>query len=176
MVHQITRRQALEHLLEVATLLGEGMEADAAGRGLSIARVEVLWVLHHRGPLRQCDLADVLRSSPRNITGLVDGLEATGFAARQAHPSDRRAILVSLTDTGSALAEALVADQEDFARFLFEGMSNAHLDELSGLMGDVVGRLRSSGYAEVRADALRRWSTRRAAIVEHRPTEKAAAR
>ena len=176
MVHKVTRRQALEHLLEVATLLGEGMEADAAGRGLSVARVEVLWVLQHRGPLRQCDLADFLRVSPRNITGLVDGLEASGFAARHPHPSDRRAFLVSLTDTGRALTEALVADQDDFASFLFEGMRDAQLDELSGLMGEVVGRLRSPDYAEVRAGALQRWATRQAAIDEHRPTEKAAAR
>ncbi len=176
MVHKVTRRQALERLLEVATLLGEGMEADAAGRGLSVARVEVLWVLQHRGPLRQCDLADFLRVSPRNITGLVDGLEASGFAARHPHPSDRRAFLVSLTDTGRALTEALVADQDDFASFLFEGMRDAQLDELSGLMGEVVGRLRSPDYAEVRAGALQRWSTRQAAIDEHRPTEKAAAR
>lgn len=176
MVHQSARRRALEHLLEVATLLGEGMEADAAGRGLTIARAEVIWVLHHQGPLRQCDLANALRVSPRNITGLVDGLEATGFVVRRHHPSDRRAILVELTDMGSALAESLVADQDEFARFIFDESTDTTLGDLSAALAKVVSRLRSAAYQEVRSAALQRWSTRRITIDEHRPTGKAAAR
>lgn len=177
MVHQTERRrQALEQLLELATLLGEGMEADAAGRGLTIARTEMIWVLHHRGPLRQRDLADALRVSPRNITGLVDGLEATGFAIRERHPNDRRASLVGLTELGNALAEALVADQDDFSRFLFDTTSGTQLAQLLSAVGALLHRLRSPAYAEVRQAALERWSARRATIHDHHPAQHPPAR
>jgi DNA-binding MarR family transcriptional regulator len=178
MVHQSKRRAALEQLLELTTLLGEGMEADATGRGLTIARTEVIWVLHLRGPMRQRDLADALRVSPRNVTGLVDGLEATGFAVRERHPHDRRASLVELTELGSAVAEALVADQEDFVRFLFRGISDVQLDQLRSVLGAVLDRLRSPAYGDVRQAALERWSARRAVIddrgsAQHAPTRSA---
>lgn len=47
--------------------------------------------------------------------------QVLGGEHRRHHPSDRRAILVELTDTGRGLAKALIADQYEFARFRFAG-------------------------------------------------------
>lgn len=174
MVHQPERRrQALEQLLELTTRLSDGMEVDAAGRGLTLARAEVIWTLHHRGRLRQRDLAEALGVSPRNVTGLVDALEETGFATRAPHPTDRRAILVELTELGTALGDTLAADHEDFARFLFAGLSDGQLTQLLATVGGVLVHLRSPAYADVRAVALQRWSARRAAIPEPHPAPQA---
>jgi DNA-binding MarR family transcriptional regulator len=126
--------------------------------------------------MRQRDLADALRVSPRNVTGLVDGLEATGFAVRERHPNDRRASLVKLTEMGTAVAEALVADQDDFSRFLFGGISDMQLAQLLCIVGGVLDRLRSPAYAEVRRAALERWAVRRDAIHDHSPAEHAPTR
>jgi DNA-binding MarR family transcriptional regulator len=152
------RREALERLLEMTTLLGEGMENDAAGRGLTVARAEVVWLVHHRGPMRQRDLADVLQVSPRNVTGLLDALEATGFVARTPHPGDRRAALIQLTDKGRSAASALSADQAEFARYLFGDMSQAELDRFLTIAGQLLGRLRDRSYADIREAALKRWA------------------
>ncbi len=56
-------------------------------------------------------------SVPRNVTVLLDALEATGFAARHPHPSDRRATLIQLTEKGAAAVGALATDQVEFARY-----------------------------------------------------------
>jgi hypothetical protein len=40
--------------------------------------------------------------SPRNVTGLVDGLAESGFVTREPHPTDRRATLVALTERARA--------------------------------------------------------------------------
>ena len=151
------RRQALERLLEMTTLLGEGMETDTAGRGLTVARAEVVWLVHHRGPMRQRDLADALRVSPRNVTGLLDVLESTGFVALTP-TSDRRATLIQLTEKGAAAAGALATDQAEFARYLFGDLSQAELDRFLATAGKLLGRLRDRSYADLRQAALKRWA------------------
>jgi len=155
------RREALERLLEMTTLLGEGMETDAAGRGLTVARAEVVWLVHHRGPMRQRDLANALRVSPRNVTGLLDALEATGFVSRAPHPTDRRATLVQLTEKGAAAAGALATDQAEFARYLFGELSQTELDQFLATAGKLLGRLRDRSYADLRQAALKRWAAQR---------------
>jgi DNA-binding MarR family transcriptional regulator len=101
-----------------------------------------LWELHQRGPSTQRELADALRVSPRNITGLVDALAATGFVSRQPHPRDRRATLVHFTEHGAEVARRLESDQQEFARVLFEGMSASHFTGLVHGLDAVLDRLR----------------------------------
>ena len=43
----------------------------------------------------------------RTITGLVDALEKTGHVRRSPHPTDRRAVLVELTDTATATMDRM---------------------------------------------------------------------
>lgn len=153
-------RDALERLLEIATLLNEGMQGDAAGRGLTVARAEVIWLLHHHGPMRQRDLADTLRVSPRNVTGLLDALEKTGFVARTAHPDDRRATLIRLTNKGEAVTGALAADQAEFSSYLFGTLSQVELDRMARTLDKLLDRLRARSYDDLRKSALDRWRAR----------------
>jgi DNA-binding MarR family transcriptional regulator len=85
-------------------VVGDLMERRLGELGLTPARAEVLWLLNRGGPLTQRQLSQTLRCTPRNVTGLVDPLEAAGFATRNPHPTDRRATLVTLTDHGRAVA------------------------------------------------------------------------
>jgi DNA-binding MarR family transcriptional regulator len=134
---------ALDQVLELVVLLNEDMTRSLARIGLTGARAHVLWELHHRGPTTQRVLADALQVSPRNITGLVDGLVETGFVTREPHPGDRRATLVSFTEHGHATAKALAEDHQALARTLFAGMSAARFDGLVGGLGEVLDRLRA---------------------------------
>src|SRR5579884_124308 len=123
-------RSALEGLLEIATRLAEGMQADALARHLTVARAEIVWLLAQQGPMRQLDIATSLKVSPRNVTGLLDGLQRTGFVIRRAHPHDRRAVLVQLTAKGRAVSAELLREQPRFARWLFTRLDEAELDLL----------------------------------------------
>ena len=95
--------RAMDQLFDLAVVLGEVMNQRLAAHGLTPARAEVLWVLHRTGPRTQRELSDVLKCTPRNVTGLVDALEQAGFVDRTAHPSDRRAIVVRLSEPGRSL-------------------------------------------------------------------------
>lgn len=132
----------LDQVLEVAVLVNQDMNHSLGDLGLTPARTHLLWELFHRGPSTQRVLADALGVTPRNVTGLVDGMEETGYVTRQPHPTDRRATLVTLTDHGTEVATQMQKGQEHFARLLFSDLSDPELDALHHGLAHVLGRLR----------------------------------
>lgn len=134
---------ALEGLFEVAVRLDEAIDQRLAEEGLTRARAEVIWRLQHGGPMTQRELSEALRCSPRNVTGLVDALEGSGLAARNPHPSDRRATLVSLTRKGTRAATSWQAGYGDLGEDLFADLSLDDVQHLAGTLAHVVARLRA---------------------------------
>lgn len=128
----------------MALLLSEVMERGLAERGLTLARAHLLWVLLEGGASTQRRLSQALRVTPRNITGLVDALEADGLVARTPHPSDRRATLVTLTEKGVAVASGMRRDQAQGAQQLFGGVTPAELATFTKVVDLLLDRLRST--------------------------------
>lgn len=143
----VTPTEALDRILELVVVLSDDMTRTLADIGLTEARAHLLWELHERGPSTQRVLAEALRVSARNITGLVDALVATGFVTREPHPTDRRATLVTFTEHGAATAAGLERDQLEFARLLFEGVPRDRLATLVDGLDDVLARLRAHGVS-----------------------------
>jgi DNA-binding MarR family transcriptional regulator len=132
---------AMDRLFTVAVVLGELMHRRLAEHGLTPARGEVIWLLHLRGPLTQRHLSQALKCTPRNVTGLVDALEEAGFVARTAHPTDRRATLVSLTPRGKSLVSGWGADREHTTARMFGDASAADLATFVTLLDRVLEHL-----------------------------------
>ncbi|QNA93840.1 MULTISPECIES: MarR family winged helix-turn-helix transcriptional regulator [unclassified Microbacterium] len=103
----------LDRLLQIGDLFQRDMARAFEGTGLTTARVHLLWTLQHAGPSTQKTLARLCEVSPRNITGLVDALEATGHVRRTPHPSDRRAVLVELTASASETMAQMQKEHTD---------------------------------------------------------------
>ena len=76
------------------------------------------------------------------MTGLIDGLSATGFVVRTADPADRRAQRVHLTSRGRDTATWLVTSRRALAEELFGGMSPERLACLTEGLAEVILRLR----------------------------------
>jgi DNA-binding MarR family transcriptional regulator len=136
--------EALMRLFELTVRLGEEMEKGLVERGLTRARAAVIWQLHQQGPVTQRTLSHALRVSPRNVTGLLDALEAGGYVRRGRHPTDRRATLVSLTERGAAAAARLHADYEMGARVLLGDVPPADLSAFVSVVDHVLDRLRGA--------------------------------
>lgn len=66
------------------------------------AGVRVLAVLDEQGPMTVTHLAAAYDCSQPTMTGLVNQLLAEGWAAKEPHPTDTRAALVSMTASGTA--------------------------------------------------------------------------
>ena len=141
---QETRTAALDQVLELVVLLNEDMTRGLGELGLSVPRAHLVWLLHHQGPTTQRALADALKVTPRNVTGLVDGLVASGYVTREPHPTDRRATLVSLTEHGAATLAEMDRSHRELATLLFGEMSGRELGAFTAGLGHVVGRLKEA--------------------------------
>ncbi|WP_280336424.1 MarR family winged helix-turn-helix transcriptional regulator [Nocardia wallacei] len=135
---------AADRLFQLTELLGAMMERGMADRGLTQARARLLWALHHRGPMTQRALADLLTVTPRNITGLVDSLTDDGYVTRQPHPTDRRALLVTLTGQGRTFTSALRTERDAMAAALFGDTPAADLRAFLTVIDTAIIRLRDT--------------------------------
>lgn len=116
--------QILDSLLAITQVLQADQERELDRRGLTTPRTHLLWILFHGGPATQVQLADALAVTPRNVTTLVDALEATGFARREPHPTDRRAVLVHLTERGLSIMETMNAEHTELGTELIAGLDD----------------------------------------------------
>jgi DNA-binding MarR family transcriptional regulator len=123
-------------------VLDEDMARANAALGLTPARTHLLWELGRRGPVPQRVLAQALKVTPRAVTGLVDALVGQGLVTREAHPTDRRATLVTLTAGGETLVDQLERDHKKLARALFASMPPDEFESFSHSLADVTDRLR----------------------------------
>ena len=132
-----------DRLLQIALLIQEDLARSFADSELTVARTHLLWELHRLGPSTQQTLATGLKVSPRNVTGLVDALEAGGFVARRAHPSDRRATLVTLTDRGRTVMTEMEQQRSQIAAELVADLDPAELETFRQGLDKVAGRLQA---------------------------------
>ena len=71
---------------------------------LTFARYEILTLLSftRTGSLPMTKMGALLQVHPTSVTSAVDRLESQGFVERIPHPTDRRAVLASITEAGRA--------------------------------------------------------------------------
>lgn len=90
--------------LRAVILAGENYRQVLAERtGLGVTELQALSYLAVHGDRGQSDLAADLGITSSASTALVDRLERQNIAERYAHPTDRRRLLVRLTDRGRAI-------------------------------------------------------------------------
>ncbi len=116
------------------------VKAEIPGELLSYPRLRLLAALHQSGPRIMSDLGTDLGVTARNITALVDGLEADGYVRRRPHPSDRRATIVELTSRADVVPAQIQAHRLAAAR-VFGQLSKADQREFLRLMRRLEERL-----------------------------------
>lgn len=132
----------MTHLIAVTELMNADIRRGMVRYGLTEARMRVVWeVGHAREAMTQRQLADELDVSPRNVTTLIDSLEATGFVSRMAHPTDRRAIVVVLTPKGKQSFARLDTDMTEFADRLLGELGREDLDTFRRILDSVGAHL-----------------------------------
>jgi len=109
--------------------------------GFSYPRLRVLEYLHCKGPTTMRPLAEGLGLSARNMTAVADSLEADGLVRRVAHPTDRRATILELTDAGYAAAEAALEPRFAEINALFDPLSDTQRRRLVSTLSILVDRM-----------------------------------
>lgn len=108
-----------------------------ARHGLNGASFDVLATLRRAGPpyaLNPSTLIEWTMVSSGTMTNRIDRLEAAGLIVRRPDPSDGRGSVVALTDEGLALVDKVVAEHVENQHRLVEGLTQADLAELDGLL------------------------------------------
>lgn len=89
------------NLVRTSDLLLERLGAITRQFGLSTTQSNVLGILEGAGqPLPPHVIGQRLFASPTTVTGLLDALERRGLVRRTRHPTDRRKLLIELTEKG----------------------------------------------------------------------------
>jgi MarR family transcriptional regulator, lower aerobic nicotinate degradation pathway regulator len=102
---QLELSEALRDFFKAARRARGRAARDPSPRGLSIAQYHLLEPLAS-GPRTNRELAELAGIAPPTATRLVDGLLQRGFVSRVEDPTDRRAVVISLTPAGrTALAK-----------------------------------------------------------------------
>jgi DNA-binding MarR family transcriptional regulator len=123
-----------EVLGTVARRLRSASMAALSTWDVTPSQMRALRVLGTHGGVRSSELAHHLHIAPRSATEVVDALEAKGLAARSADPSDRRAILVTLTDRGSQLGEEVRRARGVESEKVFERLGHTDREHLARIL------------------------------------------
>jgi DNA-binding MarR family transcriptional regulator len=124
---------------------------DEVGRVLDLNPVDLRcldWITE--GPLSASRLADATGLSAAATTAMIDRLEKKGFVRRRKHETDRRQVLVEMTDAGQARTWALYGPLVEAGMPLLAKFDTAelaamrdHLIAIRGITDTARERLRS---------------------------------
>ena len=92
-------------LWKAARAVEQNAMNSVAGLGLGLSDFAVLEMLLHKGPQPVNVIGKKILLTSGSITSAIDRLESRKLVQRTAHPEDRRARLVELTDKGKRLIE-----------------------------------------------------------------------
>jgi DNA-binding MarR family transcriptional regulator len=143
----LPHRELLELSARFSRLFLRWLDSRSPG-GLSYPRLRVLEALHCQGPAKMKSLADALGLSARNLTAVADSLESDGLLRRVAHPSDRRATLLELTDDGQLAADQSLVPRLVEISQLFEELSPTARNTLRSTLATLVHAMESEPCPE----------------------------
>src|SRR5580658_3391080 len=120
-------------LAQLSFLIQGILERRAREQDLSVIQIRLLGVLRDRRPTMN-ELARLLGLDKSSVTGLVDRAERRGLVVRVPSTTDRRAVLVGLTDHGRSLVSGGAARFQADVSLLLEHLPPADRDALAGLI------------------------------------------
>jgi DNA-binding MarR family transcriptional regulator len=125
--------------LRAVILAGENYrQVIAQVTGLGVTETQALSYLAVHGDRGQNALGADLGLTSSASTALVDRLERQGVAERYPHPSDRRRVLVRLTEQG----EAVLARSRGWLAASFQSFSGEELPQLAAALQRIAADLR----------------------------------
>jgi DNA-binding MarR family transcriptional regulator len=125
-INQAIRLLSLRHRARAAALL--------APLGLHPGQEVLLLELARTGPRIQAQLSDALGCEPPSVTLMTRKLEAAGHIRRAPDPTDKRASVVELTDSGRELAGRVKQVWADLADETVAGLPAGTVAELPGIL------------------------------------------
>ncbi len=134
-VHRFVRRQSFQAWMKL---------------DLTVPQIKTLFFVSNEGGTHPRRLAEALRVTPSNVTGIVDRLVEQGLLSREENPEDRRVQTLRTTKKGESALDDL---RERRIGALSEILNDLSVDELESLVRGLSALVRSvRAREEVRND------------------------
>jgi DNA-binding MarR family transcriptional regulator len=107
--------------------------------GLNLTTVQgmVLNFLKQGDQITSRDLGERTQLDSATMTGVLDRLEKLALVERQSHPSDRRAIVIYLTDVGRELTDRTDSESEEANEVFLRNLDEQERTQLKSLLRKV---------------------------------------
>ncbi|MEV4315655.1 nitroreductase/quinone reductase family protein [Actinocrispum sp. NPDC049592] len=132
-INQAIRLLSLRHRARAAALL--------APLGLHPGQEALLLELARTGPMIQAQLSEALGCEPPSVTLMTRKLDASGHISRYPDPTDKRATVVELTDSGKALADRVKDVWRALAEETVTGLPAKTVAELPGILNTLTANV-----------------------------------
>lgn len=129
---------AVTSIMRVQQILMARLNALLKPFDLTFPRYEALMLLYlsKRGFLPLGKIGGRLQVHPTSVTSLIDGLERSKFVRREAHATDRRMTLATITPLGTRAAEQATTELNQKC-FGTEPLTDAELAAVTALLRPV---------------------------------------
>lgn len=96
---------------------------------LSGPRFAILMILKHHQPMMVSELKEKLQVAMSTVTQMADTLDVSGYLQRTRNPTDRRVVMLSLTEKGEQLVNSLKSKHLEHLRNALMIFSNEQRDD-----------------------------------------------
>jgi DNA-binding MarR family transcriptional regulator len=129
-----TAKQLLGFFPWMGQLWSSAVRETGAG---SFVRFKTLGILHARGPIRAGEVALLCGTTPSALSEVVEGLVADGFVRRVDDPTDRRAVMVALTESGEVELQRVGDLMTAALARVFERLTSEQKTRLRAAVADI---------------------------------------
>jgi DNA-binding MarR family transcriptional regulator len=98
---------------------------------LTVPQMKCLFFISNQGKTNFRKLAERLKVSPSNITGIIDRLVEQGLVSRTENPEDRRILNLQTTIKGEALIAELREKRSSYLSNILTDLSQKDLDNIA---------------------------------------------
>lgn len=107
---------------------------------LTVSQLFVLLALYERDGMTPQELSSKLALNSSTLTGILDRLEQKGLVKREMNATDRRSIVIKLTDSAKKIKDELWHIYETVNGYLMSCLSQEELNRLHEIMGKLEKR------------------------------------
>src|ERR1700758_3643887 len=137
-------------LVRLETELWDAVEGRLrSDHGITLPFFEFMQIISRHPNCRVQDIAEELSITVGGTSKIVDRIEASGYCARHANPSDRRSSILALTPAGKRLLPKITATVDDeLGARLSSVLSGQSLAELIGTLSGLRDGFSAAAAAE----------------------------
>ena len=118
------------------------LRCERAGVEVTGAAQRLIYYLMENGPMRLSELARRTETDPGILTRQVNTIESQGLVERRPDPTDRRAVIVSMSPRGRRIAQRLREVQDEVLGGQLARWTAGDLEQAAGLMEQLIRDIR----------------------------------